>query len=199
MLLPLKSEHIDCNEFDLQVVHVIPATPVSAHGPSLTTTHASVIDLVLSIEKSFSAFDASRLTNSAAFRAAARDGRWAIWNAMRAEFGLIIGRFTYRSGFFHLDEQVTHGGVVAAITNPAPWLLGRWRGRRLLGRLRSRGLLERWRGKSRVDLIVQFTRRGVEFVAQRGDCSLKFAARLFVCLLSNLIQRLADRLPGFDF
>src|SRR5262249_28847415 len=87
MLLPLKSEHIDCNEFDLQVVHVIPATPVSAHGPSLTTTHASVIDLVLSIEKSFSAFDASRLTNSAAFRAAARDGRWAIWNAMRAEFG----------------------------------------------------------------------------------------------------------------
>src|SRR5262249_23605741 len=40
----------------------------------------------------------------------------------------IIGRFTYRSGFFHLS-------------NPASRLLGRWRGRGLLGRWRGRGLL----------------------------------------------------------
>ena len=40
---------------------------------------------------------------------------------------IIICRFTYRSGFFHLS-------------NPAARLLERWRGRGLLGRWRGRGL-----------------------------------------------------------
>src|SRR5262249_53466822 len=117
-------------------VHVIPATPVSAHGPSLTTTHASVIDLVLSIEKSFSAFDVNMiagfkrcyrtLTLNKLNRLLHRLLRWPLGNIERraVKLDIIIGRCTYRSGLFHLS-------------NPAPRLLGRWR---------SRGLLRRWRG-----------------------------------------------------
>src|SRR5262249_24701057 len=61
---------------------------------------------------------------------------------------IIIGRFPYRSGFFHLS-------------NPAPWLLGRWRGRGLLWRSRSRGLLERWRGRGLLVLAVLAEQAGL--------------------------------------
>ena len=65
-----------------------------------------------------------------------RRARWPLGNMERHALNLdiIIGRFTYRSRFFHLS-------------NPAPWLLGRWRGRGLLGRSRSRGLRGRWPGR----------------------------------------------------
>src|SRR5262249_41414687 len=55
-----------------------------------------------------------------------RLARWPRCQALNLD--IIIGRFTYRSGFFHLS-------------NPASRLLGRWRGRGLLGRWRGRGLL----------------------------------------------------------
>src|SRR5262249_42262960 len=63
---------------------------VHAHGPSLITTHASVIDLVLSMEKvsvrsTLARLPGSnlfighlRLTNSTALRIALRDGRGAM-------------------------------------------------------------------------------------------------------------------------
>jgi hypothetical protein len=42
--------------------------------------------------------------------------------------------------------------------------------------------------------LVQFTRRGVEFVAQGGDLGLKFVVRLFACLPTKHTQHLADDL-----
>src|SRR5215831_5056916 len=101
--------------------------------------------------ESFSAFDASMiagfkhyyrtLTLNKLNRPPHRLARWPQCHALKLD--IIIGRFTYRSGFFHLS-------------NPAPRLLGRsrgrgllerWHGRGLLGRSRGRGLLERWRGR----------------------------------------------------
>jgi hypothetical protein len=55
-----------------------------------------------------------------------RLARWPRCHALNLD--IIIGRFTYRSGFFHLS-------------NPASRPLGRSRRRGLLGRWRGRGLL----------------------------------------------------------
>ena len=88
--------------------------------------------------KSFSALDASMiagfkryyrtLTLNKLNRLPRRRARWPQGERHALNLDIIIGRFTYRSGFFHLS-------------NPASRLLGRWRGRGLLGRWHGRGLL----------------------------------------------------------
>src|SRR5262249_36242258 len=114
---------------------------VHAHGPSLITTHASVIDLVLSMEKVSVRSNGMiagiklcyrTLTFNKVNRPLHRLVRWPLGNIERRALNLdiIIGRCTYRSGLFLLS-------------NPAPRLLGRWRSRGLLGRWRGRGLLGR--------------------------------------------------------
>ena len=101
-----------------------------------------------------------------------RRARWPLGNMERHALNLdiIIGRFTYRSGFFHLS-------------NPAPWLLGRWRGRGLLGRSRSRGLLERWRGRGLLVLAV---------LAEQAGLGIAGGGALLRALLALAIPRRLD-------
>src|SRR6516225_12078109 len=74
------------------------------------------------------------------------------------------------SGFFHLS-------------NPAPWLLGRWRGRGLLGRSRSRGLLGRSRSRGLLVLAV---------LAEQAGLGIAGGGALLRALLALAIPRRLD-------
>src|SRR5262245_58700987 len=128
--------------------------------------------------KSFSAFDASMiagfkryyrtLTLNKLNRPPHRLARWPQCHALNLD--IIIVRFTYRSGFFHLS-------------NPASRLLGRWRGRGLLGRSRSRGLLGRWRGRGLLVLAV---------LAEQAGLGIAGGGALLRALLALAIPRRLD-------
>ena len=119
-----------------------------------------------------------------------RRTRWPLGNMERHALNLdiIIGRFTYRSGFFHLS-------------NPAPWLLGRWRGRGLLGRSRSRGLLGRWRGRGLLGrsrsrgLLGRWRGRGLlvlAVLAEQAGLGIAGGGALLRALLALAIPRRLD-------